>query len=218
MDVIELQELLQTLGIDPEYVDELVQHTLISQPLSESGDEPLFPAAVVGEIQHIQGLKSLGYSLSDIAKILKVTDQKKAAKPQRARFYTVGQVASLLNLTKRTLDFWVEKGVIKPSSTSKSGYRLFSEDAVRVISFVKDLQTIGFTLEQIKSVTDTLNENFTPTGPETASAISLMQQKISDNEKSIKSLKAALKTIQKHARGLKIPHENLEKLDEEENN
>ena len=48
MDVIELQELLQTLGIDPEYVDELVQHNLISQPLSESGDEPLFPAAVAG--------------------------------------------------------------------------------------------------------------------------------------------------------------------------
>ena len=49
MDVIELQELLQTLGIDPEYVDELVQHNLIFSHFQKAGTSLCFPLQLSGK-------------------------------------------------------------------------------------------------------------------------------------------------------------------------
>lgn len=215
MDVIELQELLQTLEITTGFIDELDKANLLTKPLSENENEILYPNTVIDEIKHILGLQKLGYSLADITKILKVTEQTKAKKTQKTRYFTVGQVANQLNLTKRTLDFWMEKGLIRPSSTSKSGYRLFNENAVKMVSFVGDLQTIGFTLEQIKSITDTLDEDFNPTNGEIVRSTHAIQSKITDNERAIKSLRGFLKTIQKNTRGYKMEqNSSQERIDQ----
>ncbi len=203
MDVISLEELLQSTKINKEFLDNLISQNLVSRPLSENKNEIFFSIGEVEQINHILSLQSLGYSLQDISKILKITNIKIKKAPDNIRYFTVGEVANQLKLTKRTLDFWIEKGLIKPSSTSKSGYRLFNEDAVKFVSFVSDLQVLGFTLEQIKVITESFNEEFKPIGANTAESIAAIQAKINDNEKAIKKLRGFLKTMQRNCRSLK---------------
>lgn len=206
MELILLDELTQTLGVEKDFLKKLHELHLVSKPISQNEEEIIYNASIVDEITHILSLQSLGYTLQDISKILKVTDNikgKKQNEKELVRYFTVGEVATQLNLTKRTLDFWIEKGVIKPSTTSKSGYRLFSEGALKFISFVSDLQTIGFTLEQIKTITDVIDEAFKPYNDEPLLVIDQIQNKINDNEKAIRSLKGALKIIQKNNRSQK---------------
>lgn len=203
MDLISLEELLQSTKINKAFLDNLLSLHLVSKPLSENEHEVLFSATEVEQINHILSLQSLGYSLQDISKILKITNLKINKTPAKNRYFTVGEVANQLKLTKRTLDFWIEKGLIKPSSTSASGYRLFSEDAVRFVSFVSDLQILGFTLEQIKVITESFDENFKPIGTNTAQSIADIQAKIKDNEKAIRKLKSVLKIMQKNNRSPK---------------
>lgn len=215
MDLISLEELLQSTKINNEFLDNLISLHLISKPLLENEHEVLFSAAEVEQINHILSLQSLGYSLQDIGKILKITNIKIKKGPDKNRYFTLGEVANQLKLTKRTLDFWIEKGLIKPSSTSASGYRLFNEDAVRFVSFVSDLQILGFTLEQIKAITESFDENFKPIGTNATQSIGDIQAKINDNEKAIRKLKGVLKVMQKNNRSLKVKDDkNGENKDE----
>jgi MerR family mercuric resistance operon transcriptional regulator len=206
MDLLVVDELLTATGITEDFLKNLHEHNLISKPLSGTSEDTVYNAAVVNEIKHILQLQSLGYDFNDIAKILKVTDyagmQTKKV-DEKTCYYTVGEVANKLSLTRRTLDFWIEKGLIQPSTTSSSGYRLFSDNSVRFIEFISDLQTIGFTLEQIKSITETIDEEFKPLNENYTTAMDTIQEKINDNERAIKSLKSSVRTIQKNSRSLK---------------
>ena len=216
MDVVLSTEIVQMTQITEETLKEFQNLELISKPLSESDEEIVYATIVIDEIKYINELQALGYSLQDIAKIRKTTGYPGIAPRanDKNKYYTLGEVASQLNLTRRTLDFWIEKGLINPSSTSKGGYRLFSQDGVRFVSFVSDLQAIGFTLEQIKSITETLDETFKPLGDTTSEAMETVTNRIADSEKAIKNLRSTLKTIQRNIRSSKGKEEKHENKDD----
>ncbi len=219
MDVVLSTEIVQMTQITEETLKEYQSLELISKPLSESDEEIVYATIVIEEIKYINELKALGYGLQDIAKIRKTTGYPGIAPRtnDKNKYYTVGEVASQLNLTRRTLDFWIEKGLINPSSTSKGGYRLFSQDAVRFVSFVSDLQAIGFTLEQIKSITETLDEIFKPLSDKTSEAMETITARIADSEKAIKNLRSTLKTIQRNIRSSKGKEEKHTENAEDKN-
>lgn len=52
----------------------------------------------------------------------------------------------------RTLDYYDEIGLIKPSSKTEGGHRLYSEDDVMRLERVLALKYMGFSLEQIKNI------------------------------------------------------------------
>ena len=41
--------------------------------------------------------------------------------------YTIGQVAKFLNISRDTLKFYEEKGLVTPEKDDKNGYRIYSE-------------------------------------------------------------------------------------------
>jgi DNA-binding transcriptional MerR regulator len=68
----------------------------------------------------------------------------------------IGEVAKLTGLTTRTLRYWEELGLIRPSGYRGRGERLYSAtDMARVIR-IKDLQELlGFSLAEVRMVLDT---------------------------------------------------------------
>ncbi|MCA9980813.1 MAG: MerR family transcriptional regulator, partial [Anaerolineales bacterium] len=69
--------------------------------------------------------------------------------------YTVKQLADLAGVSNRTLHYYDEIGLLKPSSYSDSGYRYYDEEALlrlQQILFLRELdislQKIGTILEQ----------------------------------------------------------------------
>jgi DNA-binding transcriptional MerR regulator len=77
-----------------------------------------------------------------------------APKPQDA-YLQIGEVAERTDVTQRTLRFYEEKGLLKPPTRLEGGFRLYSEEDVRRVEHIKQLQKLlGFTLAEIKEMVE----------------------------------------------------------------
>ena len=66
--------------------------------------------------------------------------------------YTIGKLSKNTGVTVRTLDYYDEIGLIKPSSKTEGGHRLYSEVDVLRLERILALKYMGFSLEQIKDI------------------------------------------------------------------
>lgn len=62
---------------------------------------------------------------------------------------TIGKVANQTELSTNALRFYEREGLIIPAGKSPSGYRLYGDDAVARVGFIKHAQHCGFTLSDI---------------------------------------------------------------------
>lgn len=66
--------------------------------------------------------------------------------------YTISKVATLSAITADTLRYYEKEGLITPASKTAAGYRLYNDDAVRRVRFIKHAQHCGFTLSDVKEL------------------------------------------------------------------
>ncbi len=66
--------------------------------------------------------------------------------------YTIGKVAALADVSADTLRYYEKERLITPASRTAAGYRLYNEEAVRRIRFIKHAQRCGFTLSDIQEL------------------------------------------------------------------
>jgi DNA-binding transcriptional MerR regulator len=68
-------------------------------------------------------------------------------------FYRIGEAAKLTGTTKFQLRFYDRSGLISPLNRDESSkYRLYSRDQLIDIMAILDLQELGFSLAQVKSI------------------------------------------------------------------
>jgi DNA-binding transcriptional MerR regulator len=130
------------------------------KPLGYTDDKvPLYSEEMAEQIRHIQKLTELGYGSEEIKKIIKKVGLPKAAekkeKPEHVdKYLTVGNLGERVGLSPRTIKHWEDKGIIEPDMRSEGGFRLYSEVYVYLCELIRDLQLFGYTLEEIKDVSD----------------------------------------------------------------
>ena len=66
--------------------------------------------------------------------------------------FTIGKLAGLTNGSNDTLRYYEHEGLITPTAKSAAGYRLYDQDSVRRIRFIKHAQRCGFTLAEIRDL------------------------------------------------------------------
>jgi MerR family Zn(II)-responsive transcriptional regulator of zntA len=66
--------------------------------------------------------------------------------------YTISKIATLSAITADTLRYYEKEGLITPASKTAAGYRLYNDDAVRRVRFIKHAQHCGFTLSDVKEL------------------------------------------------------------------
>lgn len=66
--------------------------------------------------------------------------------------YTIGKVAKRAGVSADTLRYYETEGLVAPASKTAAGYRLYDNEAVRRIRFIKHAQHCGFTLSDIKEL------------------------------------------------------------------
>jgi len=120
---------------------------------------PLYSKEMGEKVTAIQKLADLGYGTAEILKILKKIGLPKTAEEKRQskspeRYLTVGDLAELVRLSPRTIKHWEDKGIIEPDMRSEGGFRLYSGGYVYLCELVRDLQLFGYTLEEIKEISD----------------------------------------------------------------
>jgi DNA-binding transcriptional MerR regulator len=120
---------------------------------------PFFSKETLERIKHIKGLLELGYGKRDILKIIKKIGVPKILKSQKEnpevnKFLTVGDLAERIGVSPRAIKHWENKGIIQPDMRSEGGFRLYSEIYIYLCKLIKDLQLFGYTLEEIKEISD----------------------------------------------------------------
>ncbi len=65
------------------------------------------------------------------------------------RFYTAGEFAKKAGVTIRTIRFYDNKGLLKPSSVSEAGYRLYTDEDFAKLQRILTLKYLGLSLEDI---------------------------------------------------------------------
>ena len=64
----------------------------------------------------------------------------------------IGEMAARAGLNPKTLRFYESMGLLPFPSREANGYRRYPAETVELLSFVKQAQGLGFTLEEIKEI------------------------------------------------------------------
>ncbi|MBN8542747.1 MAG: heavy metal-responsive transcriptional regulator [Alphaproteobacteria bacterium] len=106
-------------------------------------------------------------------------------KGKETKLLTVGRLAERTGVSPDTLRYYEKMGLIKAASRSQSGYRIYGEDAERILQFIKGAKTLNFTLEEIRQLL-TLNRSDKAT---CAEVLKHTTGKIIEAEQKIRELK-----------------------------
>ena len=68
------------------------------------------------------------------------------------RLLKVGEVARLTGLSVKTLHHYEERGVVEPATRTEAGYRLYGEEELARLRFIKRTKLLGLTLEEIREL------------------------------------------------------------------
>lgn len=71
---------------------------------------------------------------------------------ETARAMTIGQLATAAGLKPTALRYYEREGILRPSSRSTSGYRLYDAGAVEQLEFIRAAQAVGFSLDDIRTL------------------------------------------------------------------
>src|SRR2546425_12724177 len=75
------------------------------------------------------------------------------------RFYTTEQVATRTGLTKRTLRYYEEVGLLPPTDRTEGNYRRYTESDIQRLERIKKLRDLlGFSLTDIREILEAEDE------------------------------------------------------------
>ena len=63
--------------------------------------------------------------------------------------YTIGRLARHARVNADSIRFYERQGLLSPSTKTASGYRLYGEDALRRLTFIRHAQRCGFNLAEV---------------------------------------------------------------------
>ena len=69
----------------------------------------------------------------------------------------IGEVAQRTGLSLRAIRYYEEVGLIRPSSRTQGGFRLYTEPDVARLNLVKRMKPLGFSLEQARDLLGVLD-------------------------------------------------------------
>ena len=66
--------------------------------------------------------------------------------------HTIGKLALQADVTTDTVRYYEKEGLLTPASKTDAGYRLYNENALRRLRFIKQAQKCGFSLTEIREL------------------------------------------------------------------
>lgn len=66
--------------------------------------------------------------------------------------HQIGEVAKRLGLSLRTVRYYEETGLVRPSKRTNGGFRLYGEPEIARLELIKQMQPLGFSLKEMKQL------------------------------------------------------------------
>jgi MerR family mercuric resistance operon transcriptional regulator len=97
---------------------------------------------------------------------------------------TIGKVAKSAGVSIDTVRYYEREGLIPPPRRKASGYRLYTDETIRRIQFIKNAQELGFSLKEIAELLALRVES----RKSCSEVMSITHQKIEEVTQKIESL------------------------------
>ncbi|WP_337035442.1 MerR family transcriptional regulator [Paenibacillus illinoisensis] len=97
---------------------------------------------------------------------------------------TRGELAKCTGVSMATLRYYEDNGILPAPRRSSNGYRLYTEDYLVKIKFIKDTQALGYSLKEIQKNLQLLSQE----DMESEQLKMLVRDRITDIESHIKNL------------------------------
>lgn len=104
---------------------------------------------------------------------------------------TISELAKAADIPTTTLRYYERIGLVEPEDRSCGNYRLYGEQSLKKLKFIKAAQSIGFTLEDVKSLLAD-DKGKTPT---CGNVQSLIETRLTDVEERFKALRHVRKVL-----------------------
>lgn len=99
--------------------------------------------------------------------------------------YTIGQLARAVEVPTSTVRYYERIGLLRPSGRTTGNYRLYGEEALERLRFIRAAQATGFTLEDITALLN-LRDGTTAI---CQAVQTLIEERLSDVEKRMADLR-----------------------------
>ena len=91
--------------------------------------------------------------------MISMNEQPFSSGTDEARTYSIEQVAEQTGLTKRTLRYYEEVGLLPPTGRTEGNYRRYSEEDIQRLEGIKKLRDLlGFSLADIREIMEAEDE------------------------------------------------------------
>jgi len=68
--------------------------------------------------------------------------------------YSIGEISDLVGMTTRTIRYYEEIGLLNSIKRLEGGKRIYTEDDLRRLKFIKRLKVLGLSLNDMKELED----------------------------------------------------------------
>lgn len=82
----------------------------------------------------------------------RVSPARLKAPSRESAALTIGKVAKIAQVSVDAIRFYEKERLLEPARKSDAGYRLYNEDAVRRLTFIKHAQHCGLSLAEIREL------------------------------------------------------------------
>lgn len=106
--------------------------------------------------------------------------------------FTISQLAKQAAVNPTTVRYYERRGLLPVPERSTAGYRLYLDDSVRRLHFIKQAQDMGFSLTEVQQLLD-----FVEKKRPSAAVCALATEKIKTVDEKIRQLKALKKALQR---------------------
>ncbi|MGE3498637.1 MAG: MerR family transcriptional regulator [Candidatus Binatia bacterium] len=103
----------------------------------------------------------------------------------------MGAFADRAKVSPHTILYYERRGLLPAARRSSNGYRLFSQESVRQIRFIKRAQALGFSLKEVKAILALTRA----AGASCADIHEIVQAKVADIDAKLRSLREARKML-----------------------
>ena len=80
------------------------------------------------------------------------------------QLFQIGEVAERVGLSLRTVRYWEEMRLVRPSARSAGGFRLYSNADLERFLLAKRMRPLGLTLEEMGELADLIEHSAHPSG------------------------------------------------------
>lgn len=105
--------------------------------------------------------------------------------------WTVGKAARAAGLSAKAVRLYEAKGLLPPAGRTSAGYRLYSDDDVAILRFIRQAKTLGLSLGEIRDILGIRRGGTAPCGH----VLGLLDERIRDIDRTISELRQLRRTL-----------------------